>query len=175
VATKNCEKPENDEKPKKNKNKNKIEIIFVLVNYNTKIMDLIKGERYLFQATGNRTFAAEYVNRLNKTTLVTKYSDKESRMCGGVYSYPTDEIIDAFPLSSLVPGHKYRFWYLESKNDENLPINTNEYYRKSREGIFVELTDPKETLRYDTRENPEHLRMGIVSCPLYTIIQIDKL
>jgi hypothetical protein len=138
-------------------------------------MDLIKGNRYLFQATGNRTFTAEYVNRLNNTTLVTKYSDKESRMCGGVYSYPTDDIIDAFPMSSLVTGDKYRFWYLEKNNDENLIINNYEYYRKSREGIFVEVTDPVETLRYDTRENPEHLRMGIVSCPLHTIIQIDKL
>lgn len=138
-------------------------------------MDLIKGQRYLFQATGDRTFAAEYVNCLGKITLVTKYSDKESRMCGGVYSYPTDDIIDAFPLSSLVPGHKYRFWYLETKNDENLPINNYEYYRKSQEGAFVTLSDPAETLQYDTRENPEHLRMGIVSCQLHTIIQIDKL
>ena len=138
-------------------------------------MDLIKGERYLFQATANRTFIAEYVNRLNKTTLVTKYSDKESRMCGGVYSYPTDDIIDAFPLSSLVPGQKYRFWYLERKNDENLITNNYGYYRKSKEGAFVAVTDPGETLQFDTRENPEHLRMGIVSCPLYTIIQIDKL
>jgi hypothetical protein len=138
-------------------------------------MDLIKGERYLFQATANRTFIAEYVNRLNKTTLVTKYSDKESCMCGGVYSYPTNDLIDAFPLSSLVAGQKYRFWYLERKNDENLPINNYEYYIKSKEGAFVAVTDPRETLQFDTRGNPEHLRMGIVSCPLYTIIQIDKL
>jgi hypothetical protein len=138
-------------------------------------MDLFKGERYLFQATANRTFIAEYVNRLNKTTLVTKYSDKDSRMCGGVYSYPTDDIIDAFPLSSLVPGHKYRFWFLEKKNDENHPTNEYEFYRKSHEGIFVEITNTVETLRYDTRENPEHLRMGVVSCPLHRIIQIDIL
>lgn len=139
------------------------------------LLNLIIGQRYLFQATANRTFIAEYVNCLGKVILVTKYSDKESRMCGGVYSYPTDDIIDAFPLSSLVPGNKYRFWYLETKNDENLPINKYEYYRKSQEGAFVALSDLVETLQYDTRENPEHLRMGIVSCPLYTIIQIDNL
>ena len=150
-------------------------MIFVLLNYNTKNMDLFKGQRYLFQATGNRTFTAEYVTRLNKTTLVTKYSDKESRMCGGVYSYPTDDIIDAFPLSSLVPGHKYRFWYSEKVNDENKPNVGAEYYRKSHEGIFVELTDPRETLIIDTRENPEHLRMGTISTPLMKFNHIEKL
>jgi hypothetical protein len=138
-------------------------------------LNLVAGERYLFQASGNRTFIATFVNRLNTTILLTKYSDTDSRMCGGVYSYTTNDILDAFPLSELIPGQKYRFWYLEKINDENRCNVEPEYYRKSREGVFVEVTDPVETLRYDTRENPEHLRMWIVSCPLHTIIQIDKL
>ena len=144
-------------------------------------LNLVAGERYLFQASGNRTFIANFVNRLNTTILLTKYSDEKSRMCGGVYSYPQADILDAFPLSELIPGQKYRFWYQEKVNDENRCNVENqykvgsEYYRKSHEGIFVELTDPRETLIIDTRENPEHLRMGTLSTPLVNFTQIDKL
>ena len=138
-------------------------------------LNLVAGERYLFQATGNRTFIATFVNRLNYVMLFTKYSDEVSRMCGGVYSYANDDILDAFPLSELVQGRRYRFWYSEKVNDENQPNVGTEYYRKSHEGIFVELTDPRETLIIDTRENPEHLRMGTLSSPLIKFNQIEKL
>jgi hypothetical protein len=47
-------------------------------------LNLVAGERYLFQASGNRTFIATFVNRLNYVMLFTKYSDENSRMCGGV-------------------------------------------------------------------------------------------
>jgi len=143
-------------------------------------LNLVAGERYLFQASGNRTFIATFVNRLNSTILLTKYSDEDSRMCGGVYSYAHNEILDAFPLSDLIPGQKYRFWYLEKINDENICNVENqykvepEYYRKSREGIFVEVTD-RESLIIDTRDNPEHLRMGILTSPLIKFTQIEKL
>jgi hypothetical protein len=138
-------------------------------------LNLVAGERYLFQASGNRTFIATFVNRLNYVMLFTKYSDENSRMCGGVYSYARDDILDAFPLSELVQGRRYRFWYSEKVNDENQPNVGAEYYRKSHEGIFVELTDPRETLIIDTRENPEHLRMGRLSSPLIKFNQIEKL
>lgn len=138
-------------------------------------LNLVAGERYLFQATGNRTFIATFVNRLNYVMLFTKYSDENSRMCGGVYSYANDDILDAFPLSELVQGRRYRFWYSEKVNDENQPNVGTEYYRKSHEGIFVELTDPRETLIIDTRENPEHLRMGTLSSPLIKFNRIEKL
>ena len=138
-------------------------------------LNLVAGERYLFQASGNRTFIANFVNHLNTTILLTKYSDKVSRMCGGVYSYPQTDILDAFPLSELVQGQRYRFWYSEKVNDENKPNVETKTYRKSHEGIFVELTDPRETLIIDTRENPEHLRMGTLSTPLVNFTQIDKL
>ena len=138
-------------------------------------LNLVAGERYLFQASGNRTFIATFVNRLNYVMLFTKYSDEVSRMCGGVYSYANDDILDAFPLSELVQGRRYRFWYSEKVNDENQPNVGAEYYRKSHEGIFVELTDPRETLIIDTRENPEHLRMGTLSSPLIKFNQIEKL
>ena len=138
-------------------------------------LNLVAGERYLFQATGNHTFIATFVNRLNYVILLTKYSDEVSRMCGGVYSFANDDILDAFPLSELVQGRRYRFWYSEKVNDENQPNVGTEYYRKSHEGIFVELTDPRETLIIDTRENPEHLRMGTLSSPLIKFNQIEKL
>ena len=138
-------------------------------------LNLVAGERYLFQASGNRTFIATFVNRLNYVMLFTKYSDEVSRMCGDVYSYANDDILDAFPLSELVQGRRYRFWYSEKVNDENQPNVGTEYYRKSHEGIFVELTDPRETLIIDTRENPEHLRMGTLSSPLIKFNQIEKL
>lgn len=138
-------------------------------------LNLVVGERYLFQASGNRTFIATFVNRLNNTILLTKYSDENSRMCGGVYSYPQADILDAFPLSELVVGQKYRFWYSEKVNDENQPNVGTEYYRKSHEGIFIELTDPLETLIIDTRDNPEHLRMGTLSSPLIKFNQIEKI
>jgi hypothetical protein len=138
-------------------------------------LNLVIGERYLFQATGNRTFIANFVNRLNTTILLTKYLDENSRMCGGVYSYHQADILDAFPLSELVVGQKYRFWYSEKVNDENQPNVGTEYYRKSHEGIFVELTDPRNTLIIDTRDNPEHLRMGTLSTPLVKINQIEKI
>ena len=82
-------------------------------------LNLVVGERYLFQASGNRTFIATFVNRLNTTILLTKYSDEDSRMCESVYSYPQADILDAFPLSELIPGQKYRFWYQEKVHDEN--------------------------------------------------------
>jgi hypothetical protein len=138
-------------------------------------LNLVVGERYLFQASGNRTFIATFVNRLNTTILLTKHSDEDSRMCGDVYSYTINEILDAFPLSELIPGQKYRFWYLETINDENQCNVEVKTYRKSLEGIFVEVTLPFETLKIDTRDNPQHLRMGILSCPLIKFIGIEKL
>jgi hypothetical protein len=138
-------------------------------------LNLVAGERYLFQASRNRTFIATFVTRLNNTILLTKYSDEVSRMCRGVYSYPNDDILVAFPLSELVQGQRYRFWYSEKVNDENKPNVEAEYYRKSHEGIFVELIDPRETLIIDTRENPEHLRMGTLSTPLMKFNHIEKL
>ena len=95
-------------------------------------------------------------------------------MCGGVYSYTTNDILDAFPLSELIPGQKYRFWYLEKMNDENRCNVEPEYYRKSREGVFVEVTD-RESLIIDTRYNPQHLRMGILSSPLIKFVEVEKL
>jgi len=137
-------------------------------------LNLVAGERYLFYAT-SRNFIATYVKQLNNTLILTKYTDKHTRNCGGVYSYTSNDILDAFPLSELVTGHKYRIWYLETINDENKINVQPEYFRKSRDGIFIELTDILETLRIDTRDNPENLRMGIFSCPLYLITQIEKL
>jgi hypothetical protein len=138
-------------------------------------LNLVAGERYLFQASRNRTFIATFVTRLNTTILLTKHSDEHSLMCRGVYSYPNDDILDAFPLSDLVQGQRYRFWYSEKVNDENQPNVGAEYYRKSRDGIFVELIGPQETLIIDTRENPEHMRMGTLSSPLIKFIWIEKL
>jgi hypothetical protein len=137
-------------------------------------LNLVAGERYLFRASGNKTFIANFVNRLNTTILLTKYSDTDSRMCGGVYSYANNDILDAFPLSELIPGEKYRFWYLEKINDENRCNVEPEYYRKSREGVFVEVTD-RESLIIDTRYNPQHLRMGILSSPLIKFVEVEKL
>jgi hypothetical protein len=138
-------------------------------------LNLVAGERYLFQASGNRTFIATFVNRLNTTILLTKYSDKDSRMCGGVYSYANNDILDAFPLSELIPGQKYRFWYQEKINDENSCNVEAKTYRKSHEGIFVEVTNTTETLIIDTRDNPEHLRIGTLSRPLIKFTEIEKL
>ena len=137
-------------------------------------LNLVVGERYLFQASGNRTFIATFVNRLNTTILLTKYSDEDSRMCGDVYSYPQADILDAFPLSELIPGQKYRFWYQEKVNDENKVNVEAKIYRKSHEGIFVEVTD-RDSLIIDTRNNPEHLRMGILTSPLIKFVDVEKL
>jgi hypothetical protein len=91
------------------------------------------------------------------------------------YSYPSDDILDAFRLSDLIPGQKYRFWYLEKINNENQSNNEPEYYRKSHEGIFVKVIVHSETLIIDTRDNPDHLRIGIISTPLFNYIEICKL
>jgi len=161
----------------------KIEYIFVLFNHhNTKtkmnqLLNLVVGERYLFRTSKNSNFVATYVKHLNNTLILTKYSDENSRMCGDVYSYTANDILNAFPLSELVAGQKYRFWYLEKINNENninVPVAA-EYYHKSHEGIFLELTDLRETLIIDTRENPEHLRMGILSTPLIKYVKFEKL
>ena len=138
-------------------------------------LNLVVGERYLFQATQNRTFIATFVINYTNTVIVELHSDKHYQMSHSRYSYPSADILDAFPLSNLIPGQKYRFWYLEKKNDENQCNNEPEYYRKSCEGLFVEVIGRSETLLIDTRDNPEHLRMGIISSQLFNYIEICKL
>ena len=139
------------------------------------LLNLIVGERYLFQATRNRTFIATFVIKYTNNIIVEIHSDEHYRMSQSQHSYPQADILDAFPLSELIVGEKYRFWYLEKVNNENKVNIEPEYYRKSHEGEFLEIVDMSETLRIDTRTNPEHLRMGIISSPLFKYFQIDKL
>ena len=139
------------------------------------LVNLVVGERYLFQATRNRTFIATFVVKYTNTVIVELHSDEHYQMSQSQYSYPSGDIFDAFPLSELIAGQKYRFWYLEKVNDENKVNVEPEYYRKSHEGIFVKVIVPSETLIIDTRDNPEHLRTGIISSPLFKYIEICKL
>lgn len=138
-------------------------------------LNLVAGERYLFKASRNRSFIANFVIKHSNCLIVELHSDEHYRRAQSQHSYPQADILDAFPLSELVQGRRYRFWYSEKVNDENQPNVGAEYYRKSHEGIFVELTDPRETLIIDTRENPEHMRIGTLCSPLIKFNQIEKL
>jgi len=139
------------------------------------LLNLVVGERYLFQATRNRTFIATFVIKYTNNMIVELNSDNNYKMGQSRHSYPQADILDAFPLSEFIPGQKYRFWYLEKINDENQPNVEAKTHRKSHEGIFIELTEHQETLLIDTRNNPEHLRMGILSSPLINVVEIEKL
>ena len=143
----------------------------------TPLLNLIPGDRYLFLATGNRVFIANFVIRHESSMIVEAHSDRHHQWTQGQYSYEQKQILDAFPLSELAPGQRYKFWFLEKKPDENCPNNEGvlEFVKKSYEGEFVDITDRNETLRIDTRTNAEHLRMGIISTQLFNIVQIEKL
>jgi hypothetical protein len=142
-------------------------------------LNLITGDRYLFLATGNRVFIANYVTKYTTSMIVELHSDKYYQRAQGQYSYDQTQILDAFPLSELTPRQRYKFWYLEPKRDENEDCANNEgtieFYKKSHEGEFIEIIDRSETLCIDTMTNTKHLRMGILSTPLFNIIQIEKL
>jgi len=138
-------------------------------------LNLVPGERYLFKAIRNRSFIANFVIKYSNCLIVEQHSDEHYRRSRSQHSYPQADILDAFPLSDLVQGQRYRFWYLEKKEDDNNVNVELEYYRKSHEGEFIEIIDKSETLCIDTRMNAEHLRMGTLCSPLFKYVEIEKL
>ncbi len=124
------------------------------------------GKRYLFLALDNRVFIADYLNSFTNNIVVNNYSDIHYIRCGqSVHSIPKDHILQAYLLTDLVAGNKYRFCYIhKNKVDEN---NTD-YEHKFYEGAFIEIIDRSETLLIDARMN----KNGIISVPLTSIVNI---
>jgi hypothetical protein len=110
--------------------------------YNT---SLINGQRYLFILSNDSVFVANYLYKLKNHITVDKLSDKYKSNYRDIFSFEYSNILKVIPISMLIQGNKYTFWYKCDNEPYNRTIDA-ELIDINKDTLYVGNTITSKTL-----------------------------